>query len=217
MDEIEIIRKNKDRLRIFLIIYFFSNNHTDENKPHLKKILTAETKIQKIDFLLRSPDYLAYVLLEIAKSDVSKKSEIKEIVKSILQSEEPTFRRLDMEKFFYGAFEDLDDTIAFLKGVGFIEFSSIKRTDLTTADKKYYVTELAISKVNNHLTSLPALQWYVERCELIERFFGNRTGAELSRMQYEIEEYRDTTWGDIIESIQEKVESEYFELYGETL
>lgn len=217
MDEIALIKTYKDRIRIFLILYIFSEDYTDKKNPHFKKIFVTETKIQKIDFLLRSPDYLALELLYFAEDGSHDKNEIKLIVKSIFQSEEPIFRRLDMEKFFFGAYEDIDDTIAFLKGIGFIDFSSTKRTDLKTVDKKYYVTDYAIERVKNNIPKLPSLQWYVDRCNLIQKYFGDKTASDLKRMQYEIEEYKDTTLRDHIKNIQEKVRTQYLEFYGETL
>lgn len=217
MDEFEKIRVYKDRIRIFLILYFFSEDYFDENNPHLKKVFYTETKIQKIDFFLRSPDYLALELLNFAEKGLRDKNEIKAIVEKIFQDDEPVLKRLDMEKFFFGAYEDIDDVIGFLKAYGFIEFSSTKSTDLKTVDKKYFVTEYAINKVKNTLPALPTLQWYVERCRLIKNFLGDKTGADLKKMQYEVEEYKETSWRGYIKSIQDEVRRKYFDLYGETL
>lgn len=63
MDENEKIWSYKNRLRIFLILYVFSEPHTDEELPDARKIFQSEQRIQKIDFLLRNPDYLCYELL----------------------------------------------------------------------------------------------------------------------------------------------------------
>lgn len=217
MDEFEKIRAYKDRIRIFLILYFFSEDYFDEDNPQLKKVFYTETKIQKIDFLLRNPDYLALELLNLAEKGLRDKNEIKTIVEKIFQDEEPVLKRLDMEKFFFGAYEDIDDVISFLKAYGFIEFSSAKSTDLKTVDKKYFVTEYAINKVENILPELPSLQWYVDRCKLIKEFFGDKTGTALRKMQYEIEQYKETSWRDYIKNIQDEVKSKYFDLYGEAL
>jgi hypothetical protein len=217
MDETELIRRYKNRLRIFLIIYYFGEDYFDEANPHLRKILTAEVKIQKVDFLLRNPDYLAFVLLNLAKAGKHDKNEIKEIVKEIFHNGEPVLRKLDMEKLFFGAYEDIDDVIGFLKSIELVEFSSNKSLDLKTTDKRYYITDKAVDKVAQKLPELPALQWYVDRLNLIKKFFGHLTGNELRVMQYKIEEYKTASWGDYIEDIQEKVSQQFFELYGESL
>jgi hypothetical protein len=75
----EDIRVYKDRIRIFFILYFFSENYNDPRYPSLKKVFRTEVKLQKIDFLLRNPDYLAYELLALAKTNQADKSEIKKI------------------------------------------------------------------------------------------------------------------------------------------
>ncbi len=121
MDENEKIRSYKDRLRIFLILYVFSEPHTDNELPNVRKIFQSEQRIQKIDFLLRNPDYLCHELLDKAKSNTSLQSEIKSIVKNIFASKEPILKRLEMERFFFGPYEDIDDVIAFLKSIDFID------------------------------------------------------------------------------------------------
>jgi len=213
----EQIRAYKDRLRIFLILYFFGENYASSDNPTYRKVFKSEVRIQKIDFLIRNPDYLAYELLVEAKKDMTKKNEIKPIVKGIFQRGEPQFRRLDMERFFFGAYEDIDDVIAFLKSIDFIGFSSKKSTDLKTIEKSYYITDFALNKVSTALVGLPALKWYVDRCELIKTYFGNLTGSQLKVAQYEIDEYRNTSFKEFIGDISETVRSEYYALYNETL
>jgi hypothetical protein len=217
MQETEIIKTYKDRIRILLLIYYFSDDYYDPDNPHLKKILTSEVRIQKLDFLLRNPDYLAFELLNFAEKGTHHKHEIKKIVRQIFDDKEPVLRRLDMEKFFFGAYEDIDDVIAFLKSIEFIEFSSSKNLHLKTTEKKYFITEKAITNLENKLPKLPALNWYIERIALLKNYFGNMTGSELKAMQYKIEEYESASWGDYISDIQAKVESAFFNQFGENL
>ena len=211
------IRLYKDRFRIFLILYFFSDTYSNPATPDLKKLFRSEIKIQKIDFYIRNPDYLAYELLNIATHDGSQKNDIKNIIRNIFKHREPVLRRLEMEKFFYGAFEDLDDVICFLDSIGFIKFSSEKASDLKTIEKKYYITEHAINKVQDSLNSLAALQWYVQRCQLIKRFFGELKGTKLKDMQYQIDEYRKTSYKEYIGNIQNLAKKKFKTLYGEDL
>lgn len=217
MDEQGIIRLYKDRIRIFLIIYFFSEDYSEPENPKYKKVFRSEVKIQKIDFLLRNPDYLAYELLNIAKEDNTVKTEIKKIIKEIFSSKEPELKRLEMEKFLFGAYEDIDDVIGFLESIRLIKFSSNKNTILKTIEKQYFITELAVEKVKNNLHTLSTLKWYVERCNLIKRFFGDMSGSQLKISQYKIDEYRNTSYNDYIKSIQNKVKEEFTILYGDEI
>ena len=217
MDDKDKIRSHKDKIRIFLILYYFSENHSDSDYPNRKKIFKSEVRIQKIDFLLRNPDYFAHELLNIAIKDNSKKSEIKLIIKDIFDKGEPIIRRLEMERFFFGAYEDIDDVIGFLKSIDFIDFSSKKSTDLKTIEKHYYITERAIRKMDNTISDLSSLQWYILRCELIKKYFGDLSGTQLKVSQYQIEEYRETSYKNYIGSIKNLVIDEFKKLYNEQL
>lgn len=210
-------KKYKDRFRVFLILYIFSKPFNNEDKPNLKKVFESEMRIQKLDFLLRYPDYLCHELLSLAKDDNDLKSEVKDIVKHIYANDEPIIRKEEMLRFFFGAYEYIDNIIAFLKSINFIHFESIKRTDLKTATKKYYITDTAISKFNEGIDDLPALQWYIKRCELIKKYFGNLTATQLKVSQYQVRQYSETSFNEYIGDINEQVKREYFDLYSEEL
>ncbi len=217
MNEKDQIRDYKDKIRIFLILYCFSENYTDPSYPSRKKIFKSEVRLQKIDFLLRNPDYFAYELLNIATRDRSKKEEIRLIIKKIFNQGEPIIRRLEMERFFFGAYEDIDNIIGFLKSIDFIDFSSKKSINLKTIEKEYFITDTAESKVMNTISDLPSLQWYISRCELIKIYFGSLSGTQLKISQYQIDEYRETSYKNYIGSIYDLVVDDFKQLYNEEL
>jgi len=124
--EQQIIKINKDRIRIFLILFFFSEEHNDSSVPNFKRLFESEVKLQKLDFWVRNPDYFSYSLLAIAEKELTIKQEIKDIVKKIFEDREPEIRREDMRKFLYGAHEDITKAIAFLDSVDLIKFVSKK-------------------------------------------------------------------------------------------
>ncbi|WP_068773774.1 hypothetical protein [Paenibacillus sp. FJAT-26967] len=211
------IRLYKDRIRIFFIIYFFGEECQDSSRPNCCKVLQSEVKIQKIDFLLRNPDYLAYELLELIKTGTVSKTEIRDVIKKIFVDNEPEVRRLEMEKFFFGAYEDIDHVIAFLISCGFIEYSSERDTSLRVIKKSYYVTDEADEKMAENLKSLGLSNWYVNRCGLIKKYFGDYSGSNLKALQYQIEEYRNTSYKEYITDIQELVKKQFFKEFGESL
>lgn len=139
----EELRMYKDRIRIFFIIYFFSEPYIGQQYVDCCRVLHTEVKIQKLDFLIRNPDYLCYELLDICNRKDINKEEIKTIVRHIFCSHEPKVRRLEMEKFFFGAYEDIDQVIAFLVTVGFIKYSTERNNILRPTEKNYYVTNEA--------------------------------------------------------------------------
>jgi hypothetical protein len=217
LEDFENIRIYKDRIRIFLILYIFSEEISGQDSMLYKRVFKSEVRIQKIDFLLRNPDYFSYELLLFAKESKFDKNEIKEIVKEIFDTKEPIIRRLEMERFFFGAYEDIDDVISFLKSIDFIDFKSKRSIDLKTIDKHYYITEFSHSKFKNSLKQLPSIQWYLKRCNLIKQYFGDLNGTQLKVLQYQITEYRDASYKEYISDIQSDVKKLFSEMYGEEL
>ncbi|MCX2454341.1 hypothetical protein OQX61_23930 [Pedobacter sp. PLR] len=217
MDQLDAVRSYKDRIRIFFILYYFSEPFIDPIRPEAVRVFRTETRIQKIDFLLRNPDYLAYELLLQAKGDERKKDEVKAIVKQIFNDQEPLLKRLEMEKFFFGAYEDIDDVVAFLKGIKFIDFTSKKSRDFKTIDKQYFIMKAAEEKVNSALAGMPNIHWYEDRCKLIAKYFGDLSGSQLKVNQYRVDEYRDTSYHQYIGTIEQTVKTDFSKLYNEIL
>lgn len=211
------LRMYKDRIRIFFIIYFFSETFNDQKNKDCCRVLHTEVKIQKLDFLIRNPDYLCFELLEQCNRNDNDKKEIKEIIKNIFYSHEPQIRRLEMERFFFGAYEDIDHVIAFLVSVGFIKYKFQRNSVLKLTEKSYYVTNLADEKIRLIMDDVPYLKWYMERCLLIKQYFGEYSGTQLKNLQYKIERYRDTTYKEYIQDIEDLVRQKYYEEFGEIL
>lgn len=212
-----IIRLYKDRIRIFLIIYFFSEKFQDSTNPNLVRVLYTETRIQKIDFLLRNPDYFALELLNLLPVKEYYRNQIKNVIIDIFKNREPEIRRLEMEKFFFGAYEDIDDVIAFLESFGFIVFKSKRNIELNVIDKQYFVTRYAEERTDKLLSEMDSVKWYVDRCEQIKKYFGDYTGTQLKNLQYEEETYRNTSYNEFIADVQEKVKTIFKREFGENL
>lgn len=211
------IEINKDRIRIFLILYFCSEEHSDSSTPDFKRLFESEVKLQKLDFWVRNPDYLSYALLDIAEQESLRSQEIKDIVLKVFENREPEIRKDEMEKFLYGAYEDIDNAIAFLDAVGLIKFYSKKAADLRTIEKKYYITDLGVNKIINNLPNLPFLKWYEERCLLIKKYFGDKNGTQLKDIQYQVEAYTKTSYGQLIPNISHLVKEKFKDLYKEKI
>ena len=212
--EQDLIRYYKDRFRILLILYSFSEETEDVNFP---RVFYSEIKVQAIDFFLRNPDYLALQLLSMAQNGEKDPAVIKSIVKKIYKDGEPDIRRVEMEKFFYGAYEDIDDIVAFLVSRGLIRYESKLRTNTTVSEKQYYLTAKAVASIEKAKNTLSATRWYFSRFKIIREFLGGSSGSELKAKQYQVEEYSATPYREKIQSIDEEVYEKYFELYGQNL
>ena len=206
----------RDRLRILLILYFFSEDYRNEDTPELVKVLYSEVKIQKIDFLIRYPDYFCY---ELIKEQTSlNKDEIKDIIRDIFHSKEPEIRREEMLRYIYGAYEDIDNIISFWISTNFINYKCKVNTIGKYYDKAYYITKKGKDKIEKDiLNNMEGSQWYIRRCQLIKKYFYDMSGTELKERQYKHPEYKNTNIGCYISEIGEKVRKIYFEEYGEVL
>jgi hypothetical protein len=206
------------RLRILFILYFFSETHSDPEHPSRKTIFETEVRIQKLDFLLRNPDYLAYEILSlIDEGKLHNDEQTKLEIKNIFKDKEPVIRKTEMEKFFFGAYEDLDDIIAFLSAYGFIEFESSKSLNGKIIGKKYYITNFGKEKIQKGILNVPVIKWYSDRCKLIKKYFGSLSGNELKVRQYQIDEYRNTPLNNYIASIEQETKGMYKTIFKEEL
>jgi len=52
---------------------------------------------------------------------------------------------------------------------------------------------------------------------LIKKYFGDLSGSQLRISQYQIDEYKNTSYNEYIGSINGIVSSEFYNLYSETL
>ncbi|MET7549740.1 hypothetical protein ABZS94_28935 [Streptomyces sp. NPDC005500] len=74
-------------------------------------VVRAQVRLQKLDFWVRYPDYLAYELMteyEKAPDELA----LLDLAENILSSQEPDLRRFPMLRHRFGAFEELTSVSA---------------------------------------------------------------------------------------------------------
>lgn len=202
------LRKFRDRLRIIIILYVFCEQFESANDRNEKfyGLFRSEIKIQALDFLLRYPDFLSMELMNLMDDDTNiDRNDIRNVITKIYSDNEPDLRVEEMEKFFHGAYESIDEVIAFHVSIGFLKHESKKRTDGKTYDKNYYVTFDCANRIESSLKLIPAVQWYFERCELIKKYFDKFAGSQLKSRQYMYSEYSNISYKSHIQNINSKV------------
>lgn len=213
----DFFRKYRDRLRIIIILYVFCEQSEIADSEYFG-LFRSEIKIQALDFLLRYPDFLSMELIDLMDNDSAiNQDEVSEVISKIYLDKEPELRVEEMEKFFHGAYESIDEVIAFHVSIGFLKHESKKRTDGRTYDKNYYITMHCAERIENHLKSIPAVQWYFERCELIKKYFGSFTGTQLKSRQYNYSEYSNISYKSHIQNVNSKVRAAYQERFNKQL
>lgn len=208
----------RERLRILLILYFFSEPVDDPADGRLVRVFQSEVKIQKIDFLLRYPSYFCFELLGLhEETGVPDKATTRALIKQVFADGEPELKTDEMRRFFYGAYEELDAIIAYLTAVNVVVFRSRKSAGLLNIQKEYFLTRFGVDKIEQGLTAVPAARWYFERCSLILRYFGDLSGSQLKNRQYAIEMYKDTSLNNYIADVEEQVRKRFETLFAEAL
>lgn len=161
-------------------------------------ILRTQVALQKLDFWLRNPDYLANeVLTTFEETDEQRWLSVAE---EILTSEEPEVRRYPMLRFKFGAHEPLDEALAVLASTGLVYRRRVGDNG-RTREHDYYLTNRGHSIAEEIVSEVEELRFYPQRINLILELFGGLKGTQLKNIQYEQPEYAETAWGNQIESI----------------
>jgi hypothetical protein len=166
-------------------------------------VVRTQVKVQKLDFWLRYPDYLANELLNEFDQYPDDPGLVR-LAGRILDSDEPDLRRLPMLRGKFGAFEQMDTAMAVLVSRGLVT----KRDRL--GEKRvirhdYYLLAAGRETVRDLLAEAPSLAWYAKRTRLLVALTEGLGGTDLKTRQYLQREYADTPTGSYIPPITERV------------
>lgn len=182
----------------------------DGDPPAAVKAVRSELRLQAMDFWMRNPDYLADELISGVESGTLAAGML-DVARSLLDDPEPDLHYYPMPRWFYGAYEAIDDAMALLETYGLATFrrsgepgsKSYRNQMFLTAAGERAVVELAAD---------PVLGWYVRQAELVELVAGDTVGSKLKERQYEQATYAGTELGLDIAPIAERVRSRLDEL-----
>ncbi|WP_430593279.1 hypothetical protein [Humidisolicoccus flavus] len=171
--------------------------------PGAVRAISSLTRLEKLDFWMRNPDYLADELLTDHLEGRLPRQTI-EVHVSRMLSLAATGHHYPMIRFKYGAYEQVDDALAKLKSTGLIEHRrSADAGDRARRD--YFLLEEGERVVAQMRTTLPQLQWYDEQAEAIALLAEAAMGSTARQRQYEQPEYRGARIGTEIPAIFERV------------
>lgn len=207
-------------VRILFIIYF-CNDHPHETFPMFDDythIIDAEGKLQKIDFWIRYPDHLAAALLRGCEPEggqplINCTDEVKQIVRRIFNEREPVLRWIPMRRYLRGAYEPLDDVMSFLTS----RWLAYRRITERGHRTRYFLTRKGCDAVERMLKECLETQWYMERCKLVNSFFGHLNSFEIRKLQYLEGDYAATPYSKMIAPVESEVRQRFEKLFGEAL
>ncbi|PJF01985.1 hypothetical protein CUT44_00750 [Streptomyces carminius] len=165
-------------------------------------MVRAQVRLQKLDFWVRYPDYLAYeLMMEYEKAP--DEPALLDLAEDILSSEEPDLRRFPMLRHRFGAFEELDDALAVLVERGLLKKTQVLR-ERKVAEHRYYLLQAGRTLAVNIVVEAPALAWYVERTKQVVALVDGLGGSQLKKRQYLLRDYADTPIGSYITPITDQ-------------
>ena len=131
----------------------------------------------------------------------------------IFLTEEPQIRWIPMLKYLRGAYEPLDDVMAFLSSRRLASRKVFEKGHRT----RYYLTLKGSQAVSDILVACEEASWYAERCKLINSFFEHLNGFEIREMQYLEGSYANTPTLKVIEQVEREVRNRFQIAFGEKL
>jgi hypothetical protein len=211
----------RDVVRILCLLYFCGEQNNqmflfvDDDKNYSHHI-NSELKLQKLDFWLRYPDHLALALLRLCQPGepfARQALDIQQIVINIFTAEEPHLRWIPMRRFFHGAYEPLDRAMLFLSSRK-LAYRIVDRLQPRTT---YYLTAKGRTVVERMARECLEVQWYIDRCQLINRFFGDLSGFDIRKQQYMEPSYQQAPLNTTIEQVTASVRNLYETTFGVSL
>lgn len=164
-------------------------------------VLHSQVLLQKLDFWLRNPDYLADEL--ISRFEREGDREDLELARQILESDEPEVRSYQMLRYLFGAYEPLDEALSVLRTPGLV-IRRRRGVQGRTAQHDYYLTTSGRYAAQKIVETAPELAYYVERAKLVADLAAGRRGSVLRDIQYLQPEYADAEIGTRIVGIADR-------------
>jgi hypothetical protein len=167
-------------------------------------VLRSESRLQKLDFWLRNPDYLADELLN--DYERSKEQVLLDLASGILENDEPEVRSIPMIRYLFGAFERLDRALSMLAAPRLVITMPRRTANGNVVQANYYLTSKGREVADTATASYPELAWYTERALLVRALAEatGHTGLALRRRQYLQRDYAETPLGEVIPPIADR-------------
>ncbi|MBU6533214.1 hypothetical protein HZS56_19195 [Streptomyces sp. A108] len=205
-------------MRLLLLIHGAGErpNELDLADPSLTDavgVVRTQVRLQKLDFWLRNPDYLADELL--TDYERSREPGLLEWAGKILDSEEPEVRRYPMLRHHFGAYEPLDDALAVLRSAGLLvrkrrgNVSRVRQHD-------YYLMPAGAQVAAQIVHDAPEFSYYVKRVELVVALADGLGGTDLKKRQYLQREYAEAARGSRIGSVSTRARARLSELRAQS-
>jgi hypothetical protein len=188
-------------MRLFAVLVAGCERLPKLGRDGEEAIFRGELRLHALMFWLRNPDYLAWELLELhtASGDTA----LVQQVQTMLADDEPVLRRDAMPKWRFGAYEPMDDELAFLASRGLIR-TVYRPAGPKSAENSFLIYPSAFRFAGTVASNI-AYRWYADRMQLVLLVADSWFGSRLKGKQYKHLEYAKTRGHQFIPPITHRV------------
>ncbi len=113
--------RTQHALRLLVLMNRTGERSVEGDPPAAVQAVRSEQRLQALDFWMRNPDYLADEIISQVEDGKLQDSHL-EIARGLLEDPEPDLHYYPMPRWFYGAYEAIDDAMALLETYGLATF-----------------------------------------------------------------------------------------------
>ncbi len=189
-----------------------------ETFPDTVKVVRATSRLVKLDFWMRNPDFLANeVLNDVEAGFVDPQVGLNHVAR-MLDGEVPKIHLYPMQKYKYGAWELPDNAFAVLKYLGLADQKRVRDLDekgAARARRDYFLFSSGAARVAEMREKVDQTQWYDLQADAIALLSIGSSGAAAKSRQYEQADYASTPLGTTIAPILEQVVERFVSVANE--
>jgi hypothetical protein len=173
--------------------------------PGALRVIRSQRKLQKLDFLVRNPDYLANAIISGWEEGRLPAERLLD-ARNVMKEREPELHTYRMLRNRHGAYEFLDDALSVLRHLGLIQVRRLGRlTDTHVKRRDYYLLQAGAKQAQHLRDEEPVLAWYDAQTAYVAAAVAGMTAEQLKRWQYDQPEYAGTPEHQLISGITERV------------
>lgn len=195
--------RTQHALRLLVLLDQTGEPVADGDPPAAVKAMRSELRLQAMDFWMRNPDYLADEIISQVETGELADSYL-QIARGLLEDPEPDLHYYPMPRWFYGAYEAIDDAMALLETYGLATFRRSGEPGTKSHRNQVFLTSAGADAVAE-LAVDAVLGWYARQAALVALVAGDTVGSKLKKRQYEQATYAGTELGLNIAPIAENV------------
>jgi hypothetical protein len=182
--------RTQHAVRLLVLLAECGEAAVDGDPSGVAKAIRSELRLQALDFWMRNPDYLADELVTMVETGKISDSFLG-TARSLLDDAEPDLHWYPMPRWFFGAYEQLDDAFALLETYGLATLRRTGQPGRKSKRNQFYLTQVGADAAAE-LADDPVLGWYSRQVKLVALAAGDDTGQRLKDRQYEQATYAGT-------------------------